>query len=62
MSVPTDRQETYRGEEIPLMYAPAPHDEITGLVNYLEVQLSAIRAAPRSWMRWKKRSKFHAER
>ena len=28
------------------MYAPAPHDEITGLVNYLEVQLSAIRAAP----------------
>ena len=46
MSVPTDRQETYRGEEIPLMYAPAPHDEITGLVNYLEVQLSAIRAAP----------------
>jgi hypothetical protein len=28
------------------MYAPAPHDEITGLVSYLEVQLSAIRAAP----------------
>ena len=28
------------------MYAPAPHDEITGLVSYLDVQLSAIRAAP----------------
>lgn len=28
------------------MYAPAPHDEITGLLNYLDVQLSAIRAAP----------------
>ena len=28
------------------MYEPAPHDEITGLVSYLEVQLSAIRAAP----------------
>jgi hypothetical protein len=28
------------------MYEPAPHDEITGLVNYLEVQLSALRAAP----------------
>ena len=28
------------------MYAPAPHDEITGLVSYLEVQLSAIRASP----------------
>lgn len=28
------------------MYAPAPHDELTGLVNYLDVQLSAIRAAP----------------
>jgi hypothetical protein len=28
------------------MYAPARHDEITGLVNYLQVQLSAIRAAP----------------
>jgi hypothetical protein len=28
------------------MYAPAPHDEVTGLLNYLDVQLSAIRAAP----------------
>ena len=28
------------------MYAPARHDEITGLVSYLEVQLSAIRASP----------------
>ncbi|HEU4545002.1 MAG TPA: DinB family protein [Microlunatus sp.] len=28
------------------MYAPARHDEITGLVNYLQVQLSAVRAAP----------------
>lgn len=28
------------------MYPAAPHDEITGLVNYLDVQLSAIRAAP----------------
>ena len=28
------------------MYAPARDDEITGLVNYLQVQLSAIRAAP----------------
>ncbi len=28
------------------MYARAPHDEITGLANYPQVQLSAIRAAP----------------
>ena len=28
------------------MNEPAPHNEITGLVNYLEVQLSALRAAP----------------
>lgn len=27
------------------MYAPASHDEITGLVNYLDQQLSAIRAS-----------------
>lgn len=27
------------------MYAPAPHDEITGLTGYLDQQLSAIRAA-----------------
>ncbi|WHT15605.1 DUF664 domain-containing protein [Crossiella sp. CA-258035] len=27
------------------MYAPAQHDEITGLVNYLDEQLTAIRAA-----------------
>src|SRR4051794_10918559 len=28
------------------MYAPARHDEIDGLVGYLDQQLSAIRAAP----------------
>src|SRR5690349_1579338 len=28
------------------MYDPAPHDEITGLLRYYEVQLSALRAAP----------------
>jgi hypothetical protein len=27
------------------MYAPAQHDEITGLVNYIDQQLTAIRAA-----------------
>ena len=27
------------------MYAPARHDEITGIVNYLEQQLTAIRSA-----------------
>ncbi|GAA1959502.1 DinB family protein [Amycolatopsis minnesotensis] len=27
------------------MYAPAQHDEVTGLVNYLDEQLTAIRAA-----------------
>ncbi len=27
------------------MYAPAQHDEVTGLVNYLDQQLTAIRAA-----------------
>lgn len=27
------------------MYAPAQHDEVTGLVNYLDQQLDAIRAA-----------------
>jgi hypothetical protein len=27
------------------MYAPARHDEITGLVNYIDEQLAAIRAA-----------------
>ncbi|MHC1563013.1 mycothiol transferase [Actinomycetospora sp. C-140] len=27
------------------MYAPARHDEVTGLVNYLDEQLTAIRAA-----------------
>ena len=27
------------------MYAPAQHDEVTGLVNYIDEQLTAIRAA-----------------
>ncbi|MDF2977998.1 MAG: hypothetical protein K0S40_2726 [Actinomycetospora sp.] len=27
------------------MYAPAQHDEVTGLVNYIDQQLAAIRAA-----------------
>ncbi|QYN38980.1 DinB family protein [Pseudonocardia sp. DSM 110487] len=27
------------------MYAPAQHDEVTGLVNYIDEQLAAIRAA-----------------
>ncbi|GAA0906395.1 DUF664 domain-containing protein [Pseudonocardia zijingensis] len=27
------------------MYAPAQHDELTGLINYIEQQLTAIRAA-----------------
>ena len=27
------------------MYPPASNDEITGIVNYLDLQLSAIRAA-----------------
>lgn len=27
------------------MYAPAQHDEVTGLVNYIDQQLTAIRAA-----------------
>ncbi|MEJ3658505.1 DUF664 domain-containing protein, partial [Actinomycetes bacterium KLBMP 9759] len=27
------------------MYAPAQHDELTGLVNYIDEQLTAIRAA-----------------
>src|SRR5436309_3050595 len=29
----------------PTMYEPAQHDEITGLVRYLDQQLDAIRAA-----------------
>ena len=27
------------------MYAPAQHDEVTGLVNHIDEQLTAIRAA-----------------
>ncbi len=27
------------------MYAPAPHDELTGLINYIDQQLTALRAS-----------------
>src|SRR5690606_25574615 len=34
-----------RSPEVRRMYAPAQHDEATGLGNYIEQQLTAIRAA-----------------